>query len=607
MKKVSKKAKIIIALSLAIVIGLTFAVILKIKNSSSNNSTLSKDASTEEINVDSQKNSDLLPKLNCQNDWQEYRQNVLGVAFCYPAEWGEPRADPIKNITRISDMKETFAVQNIYYGNALDIVFEKNSRMHIRLFNNQYSGKSQRDINEPYVYYESGSTDDVASLKNGGSICDYKIEYDYKYNPEMKPGVLTTIYSDCASDTKAALTQNEEFFDFSNIGTVFTYDLRLLSFKKLTNGYFDNVLVGREIDKANQIHEKLGTLDEFFNSKKTTSVKDGVPTKTNEQYNRERKEFDQFISSIVSFSPFPVVQSEFKQITGEDQNTTTIRRYYWLIASGKLDEAYAMYADKTGTSLDKFKERYGNAYSAEPYDFKNVETNRYEFHVKYQDHNLSPMEFRVVMDVNGNVVKTVLLEEYMTDVAKYGTMTSYSARRGDKNYVFLNKDGKEIIVDQGDANYDSEYKNISDVKFFSDPQFSPNGNYLIFGMSGYEWSAGNIYDIQNSKKIGGSVESDLSGVDIYNFTSDEKTLYLCSSAGMESGPGGKMYSVPGFSTEYDVLSDPRSKNFMNVDCSYDKDSNSISFKLSDYSEGGKSQDDKTLTLKYNLTTKKIES
>lgn len=604
-----KKTKIAIVLIVLILIGTAFVIISKINDVVSNNSGQSVSSSglvPKENNQNFGVISNLIPELNCQNGWQEYHQDTMGIAFCYPIEWGTPSTDPIKNITRISNMKETFETQNIYYENALNIIFEKNNQVHIRLFNDQYSGKSQRDINEPHVYYESGTTDDVASLKNGGSICDYKIGYDYRYNPEMKTDTLKTIYANCSNGVRTVLTQDKEFFGFDNIGALYTYDLRLLFFKKLSNGYFDNVLVSHEVDTAHQIHEELGTLEEFFNGKKTTNVEKGIPTKTEDQFNQEKKEFEQFTKTIAAFKPVPKVQSEFNQIAGEDQDITTIRKYYWLIASGKLDEAYTMYADKAGISIDKFKERYGNAYSAEPFDFKNTGKNRHEFHVKYQDHNSSEMEFRVTMDVADNIVKTIFLEEYMTDVAKFGNITAYSARRGNKNYVFLNKDGKEIIVNQGDAQYDSEYKNISDVKYFSDPQFSPNGNYLVYTMSGWEWSVGYIYDIQKNKKISGTVADDLSGASIFDFAADENNFYMCSSAGMASGPGGKIYSVPEFKTEYDVLNDPRSKNFMSVDCLYDKNSSSIIFKLSDYSDGDNARSDKTLTLQYNLITKKVE-
>lgn len=590
-----KKIRLIIiaVLSLAIIAIIGVATLLMLNNE-------------KPTVIKSNDNSKLAAESKCQSNWQDYRQEILGIAFCYPAAWGKPTTKYIKYITRLSGMKETFATQNIYYDDALNIIFDKNSQVSVILFNNQYSGKSQRGIDEPHLYYDSGITQDVVNLINGGNICDYKVEAEYKYDPEMMPGVLKTIYAGCENGVKSVLTQHKEVFDFDNIGTKYTYSLQLLSFKKLSNGYFDNALINRDVDRMGQINEELTTLNDFFNKEKTGAAGRDLSTKTKVQFNQEKQEFAQFISTITTFKPVPKIQSDFQSFAGEDPNITSIRKYYWLIATGKLDEAYAMYADKAGTNFDQFKKRYGDAYSAEPFDLKNTGKNQYEFHVKYQDHNSPPMEFRVKMNVDNNIVRTVFLEEYLTDVSKFGDMTAYSARRGTKNYVFLNKDGKEITVDQGDAQYDSEYKNLPDVKHFSEPQFSPNGNYLTYSMTGWEWRIGYIYDIQKNKIITGTVADELLDAHQYEFTADEKYFYLCSSSRFGGSFAAAIYSVPGFNAEYDAFSDPGAKNFYGVECAYDKNNNSISFKLSDYEDENNSQSDKTLVLRYNLTTKKVE-
>jgi hypothetical protein len=542
-----------------------------------------------------------LPNINCKDGWQEYSQNVLGVAFCYPIEWGDPKIDPIQNLTRLSGIASDFNDQNIAYSNSLDIKFEKNDKVNVRFFNDQFSGKSERGINEPYMYYESGATDDVVNLKNTGNICDYKIGYSYAYNNEMEinPNIFKTIYTDCRNGIKTILTQDRE------IGNYFTYDLRLLAFKKLSNGYFDNMLVSRDIDRANQIFEELSTLDEFFKGEKTTQVKDGAPTKTEEQFNQERKYFEDFVINVKIFKPVPKIKPVFQQILNEDKNITTIRKYYWLIDSGKFDEAYTMYADKNGTSREQFQERYRNVYMAEPFSFKALGNNRYEFHVKYQDHNTAKTEYRATMDVFNNTVKTIFLEEYKSDIVKFGNIAAYAARRGDKNYVFLNQNGKEVIIDQGIADYDQKYSNLGDVKSFGDIHFSPKGNFLLYRMYGWEWSIGYIYDIAKSKQITGTIATDLGAASDFGFTSDEKNFYMCSSAGMASGPGGKIYSVPGFGVKYDVLDNPKTKNFMNVDCPYDANDNSVMFGLSSYVDGDNVQEDKKLDLRYDLTTQKV--
>ncbi len=602
-----KKRSFFIVIILAILAATAFLIITKLNNITLPYSDQYKNSSAV-IPTDGRQGSEVvsssIPELNCQNGWQEYHQDTLGIAFCYPLEWGEPGTTPLKNITDIATIQEAFTEQNTYYDNSISITFEKNVGLHMQFFNNRYSGKSQRDINEPNIYYESGVTDAITSLRNDGDICDYSIGYTYKYTPEMYPNTLKMIYSNCKNEIKEVLTNETNNFTYSTGNTLYNYDLRFLSFKKIANGYFDNVLISQKVDQAIGINENLETLDAFFDSNKTTTVDKGLPTKNREQVDRERNEFEQFTKNIIAFKPVSKKQSEFVKIPGEDENITTIKQYYWFIDSGKLNEAYAMYFDKKNTNFDAYKTRYQNVYFAKPFDFKSIGKNRYDFHVQYQDHNSSKMEFHVIMDVGNNIVKTVFLEEYTTDISRFGKITAYAARRGDKNYVFLNKNGKEVIIDQGDAHYDSNYQNISNVKHFSQPQFSPTGRYLTYSMSGWEWSVGYIYDTKKNEKLGGTLANDLSEAGIFEFTPDEKYLYMCSSSGMSSGPGGKIYSVPEFKIEYDLLENSQTKGFMSVNCSYDKDNSSILFQLSDYSNEDTVQNSRSLLLKYNLDTKK---
>jgi len=515
-------------------------------------------------------------EIKCPDNWKEYKHDVIGIKFCYPEEWGEPTTSPIRNLTRLPKMEEEFETQNIYYENNLDIVFGKNSQIHINLFNDQYSGKSQRGIDEPYVYYESGATGDVANLKINGDICDYKIEYDYKYNSRMKANTFRTIYTDCSNEVKTVLTQDKQNFDFGR-RILYTYNLRLLAFKKLSNNYFDNVLISRKIDGANQIHEELISLDEFFNKEKTTNVKEGIPTKNAKQFEQELKEFQQFIDSITAYDSPPKVQAEFEEISDENSSITIIRKYYWLLANGKLNEAYEMRSDRAKLAYETFQSWYKDIYHAKPYDFKKTNSNEYEFYVEYQDHNKPKKKFRVGMFVNENEIKTLFSDEILTEEISFGEYSAYAIKRGDKTYMILTENGKEIIIDEGDASYDSEYSNLGTVRFFHRPKFSPKGNYLIYSMSGWEWGVNYVYDVKNKTvKISGSLDE-------FNFTPDEKFLYACSSVGMATGAEGEVYSVPDFDIEFNALDNIEDYNYncLEVDCKYDKDSKSIIFILSD--------------------------
>lgn len=558
-----------IILILAVVIGGIFYLSNKQSINPSSGNQLNQRITNETSNNSVQTKT---PQLNCQKDWEEYHQDTFGIAFCYPIEWGKPTTDPIKNITNISNMKETFETQNIYYENALNINFEKNNQIHIRLFNNQYSGKSQRDINEPTTYYESGTTDDVVSLRNGGSICNYKIGYNYAWNNEMEinPDTLKTIYSDCANGVKVALTENKEFFNFDNIGALYTYDLKLLSFKKLTNGYFDNVLASRTIDRANQIHEELGTLDEFFSGNKTTVVENGVPTKTKEQFSQEQEEFEQFTNTITAFRPVPKTQSEFKQISGEDQNLTTIRRYYWLVASGKLDESYTMYSQKPA-DFAKYQEWYKNVIKADPRDFKNKGDNSYEFYVDYQEHNNTPTIYHVTMQVVNNQLKTIASEEITSEIVSFGPYTAFTKNIDDQNYIVLTENEKEIIIDKAGNNF--EKQGIGQVKIFHDPEFSPSGRYLKYIAGGWEWSGSFIYDVKEKKQV-----VSMDGPEKFGFTEGDKYAYGCMSPGMGGGTG-VVFSLLDGKKVFDISDQKELEQYTNFDCEYVKDKNHIIFTL----------------------------
>lgn len=510
-----------------------------------NLSASSKEAIPE--NTAEKNNQDLSEeKPVCPEGWEQYKQDIIGISFCYPKEWGAPSISPIKNLTRLANMEEDFKTQNIYYENALDIVFDKNSEMHIKLFNDQYSGKSQRGIDEPHVYYESGSTGDVLNLKNSGDICDYQIGYDYRYNPEMQLDTLKTIYTSCSSRVKTVLTQNKEIFDFGGYGTLYTYDLRLLSFKKLTNGFFENVIVSRKIDEAHQIHENLATLDEFFNAKKTTNVQDGLPIKNKDQFDLETKEFRQFINSIAVFKPVPKIPDRFKEIFGEDPNVTSIRKYYWLLGSSRLIEAYEMRSAIDDVSFEKFQEWYRSVYFAEASHFEERAANQYRFRVDYQDDNNLPEVYRVEMKVVDGKLETISSEKMIGEKAVYGNMEAFAKQEAEYNYIVLAKDGKEIVVDKAEE-LNKEYSNIGAALYFNNPEFSSRGSYLAYRASGWEWAFARLYDIKNK-----SVISKIFSPSSYGFTEDEKYFYDCEANAMGGEFHGRVYNVPGFKVKYEL-------------------------------------------------------
>lgn len=590
-----KKTKIAIILIVLILIGTAFLIVSKIKNTVSNNSGLSKNQSALVSNGNSQNSgviSDSIPELKCQKDWKEYHQNAFGIAFCYPSSWGEASSDYLKNITRLSTLEEDFKAQNVAYNNYVDIKFENNEKVNLRIFNDKSTGKSERNIDEPYMYYESGMTSDVLNLKKSGNICDYSINYNYRYNPDMKLASLSTIHSDCANEIKTNLTKESEFFDFENIGMLYTYNLRFLAFKKLANGYFNNAIITEDFDQADQIHENLSSLDEFFTANKTTKVEDGIPTKTKEQLNQERNEFQNFVSEIKVFKPSPIAQPVFKQIPNEDPNITIIRKYYWLIAGGKLDQSYAMYSQKPA-DFAKYQEWYKNAMKADPRDFKNKGDNNYEFYVDYQEYNNTPTIYHVTMQIVNGQLKTVASEEITSEIVSFGPYTAFTKNIGDQNYIILTENGKEIIIDK--AGNDFEKQGIGQVKIFNDPKFSPSGRYLKYIVGGWEWSGTFIYDVKDKRQV-----ASMDGPEKFGFTEGDKYVYGCMSPGMGGGTG-IVFSLPDGKKVFDVYNQKGLDQYTNFDCEYVKNKNYITFTLKQ--DMSNSSDVKPLpdkTFKFNL-------
>jgi hypothetical protein len=511
-------------------------------------------------------------KTECPENWKQYNHDVIGTKFCYPQKWGEPSTSPMKNVTRISDMEEEFRIQNIYYRNTLDIAFAENGEIHIMLFNDQYKGEHYPNSNA----YKYGYIDNIYDLRKSENICSYKIDFDH--SPQWQ-NTMKEIYSECKNSVKTSLTKHKQVFDFGNYGTLYTYDLRLLSFKKLTNGYFDNVLISRKIDGAHQIHEELFTLDEFFNGEKTTNVEKGVPTKSKEQFEQELKEFEEFVKTITANKPAPKIQSEFEEISGEDSNITAIRKYYWLLSVGKLKEAYEMHSSVNNVSFEKFQEWYKNTYSAGASQFEKKASDQYRFQVDYQDNNNMPEIYRVEMKVVDGKLLTISSEKMIGKKEVFGDMQAFAKQEADYNYIILAKDGKELVIDKAEE-LNEEYSNINAALFYNNPEFSPSGNYLIYKAYGWEWAFARIYDIKNKNLVPKTFATYS-----YGFAEDEKYLYDCEANAMSGEFYGRVYTIPDFKIKYELpFEEGEMAGLNDLACKYDKEKQIIKFTISNSEE-----------------------
>ncbi|EKE19357.1 MAG: hypothetical protein ACD_9C00041G0001 [uncultured bacterium] len=447
-------------------------------------------------------------------------------------------------------------------------------------------------------------------MKKGGNICDYKINFETGYK-----STLTEIKNSCKDNVKEIIIHDKknvgEWVDSeysgeridSGILYFHDYAVKQFGFVKLRNGFFDNALVTQVLGDTPQMGEDIADQNVIYSKLRTGLL--GNKSVSEEDLNSRRNEFAKFISSIRSFTPEESVQKAFENIIGEDAGITAIRKYYWLISSGNLQNAYEMYANKEGVTFEKFNEWYKDVFFAKPAEFKKTGENMYEFIVQYQEHNSEPTKYRVTMSVNGDSIETMSSVEILTEEVLFGDMKAYSIRKGDKNYVILEKNGKEEVVDQGDAEYiedeRGQYKNIANVKYFSNIKFSPKGNYLTYTMSGWEWGVDYVYDIGKKENV-----FNVSGTTSFEFSSNEKKFIACTVSGMASAIGGAIYSVPGFKVEYNVLDGIAEGDYSSVECKQG-DNETVEFVLNNNNWEGEGKEDKPAnkTIIYSLSQDKI--
>lgn len=522
---------------------------------------------------------------NCPQNWKNYRQDTLGVEFCYPAEWGKPKTDPIANLTKLDGAVDKFSKDTLNtYSNSIFINFANATTPapQLRFFNEKYQGEFYPNSNaEPY-----GPTDSIAKIKSTGNICDYKTDFHSAY-----PNTLTEIWNNCASGIKTSLVENMEVFSPDFSPTLFSYSLKSFTFKKIQNGYFNNLLISSQFEYLSQNKERLTTFNQFFNASKNSSIQRDKPMITQAQFEEQRKQFIQFVKSIKTFKPVQANVVAFQPVAGESQDLTTIRQYYYNLANHQLQSAFNMHAE----SLDfaKFQDQYKNVIKASPRDFVNIGNGQYEFYVDYQENNTKPTVYHVILQVSKDKIKTVLSEEITTEIVKSGIYSSFTKSVDNKNYMVLMENGREIILDQGEV-YNEQTDNIGQLASFGGQKFSPNGKYLYYVKYGWESAASRVYDLQNKKQI-----VEMGGAATYGFTDNENYFYACSDPGMGSGDGA-VISLSDGKIVYDLLKDTRISDYGAYGCSYQPGDSFITFKLSNYytQEGQPKQPDQTIKFSF---------
>lgn len=569
--------------------------------------------------------------------WKFYKNDVLGISFYYLPEWGEPLTLPSKitDLSKYVQKSEDSDNYPIYYDDydyydcaeceieakqqsdlsyldSVDILFTEGGPI-IKLYSNEYKGKLCPD-QKIYSYYgvSAGRSflpiDNFLEIKKSGNVCNYKTfpKINYDLRPSCRNDQVTIVYSKCNDKLKTYITQEKEPCEIgdgcetdpdlcrmcteSNFN-LYKYKLKSIFLTKLNNGYFDNVLV-------NYLYNT--TFTPINNLKPENILNENI------NHQEEEKKFTIFVKTIKAIKPIslPTVHPQitgnkklrttttkqisspkkiFQTIKDEDPNITIIRKYYFAITEGNLQKAYNMLRDKT--SLETYKEWYRNIIiMAEPFEFKKLNDNTYQFKVKTQEYDVKePVLYRVTMKIDKEKIVPISSEEITMIGPSFKDMNIFEIQKGLEKILILSKNGKEQIIDKITMTVPG-----NDFCGPAGIEFSPSGKYLIYCNYYIEEGPSRsiyIYDILklNKKKV-----VEFGWEDEINFTQDEKYLIDCSS-------DGGVYSVPNFKKIYRLkkalenigLKDRiRCEPYCDMDmtCDYDEKNQIVSFDI-EYFEG----------------------
>jgi len=106
------------------------------------------------------------------------------------------------------------------------------------------------------------------------------------------------------------------------------------------------------------------------------------------------------------------------------------------------------------------------------------------------------------------------------------------------NYVVIKKDNQEIVIDKAS---DDPIRDAFNALFFTNLEFSSNGNYLIYSALGWEWHMIRIYDIKNNKII-----INLPSIFSYGFTDNEEQFFACAHSMFAGTSYLKIFTLPEF-------------------------------------------------------------
>lgn len=173
----------------------------------------------------------------------------------------------------------------------------------------------------------------------------------------------------------------------------------------------------------------------------------------------------------------------------------------------------------------------------------------------------------------------------------------------DKTYVIFEKNGVEIIIDQGVVDYNKDHSNLAEVKEFSNAKLSNSGNYVTYEMTGWEWGQSYVWNTNLKKTV-----FTQNSAGSFFFDNDEEYFVSCAGNEFDGTFDGKIFKVSDFGTpifdfvEYDKTA---SKNYVSVSCKIDDDVVSIYLNNDSIESIDKYKWPANKTIKYSLSQNRV--
>lgn len=471
------------------------------------------------------KNKETVQESNNTN-LVHFRSEILGLEFDYPKSWGEISMMPTEDITNLMTVNREYLDGEDTNDNKhmVTLSFSQNFYIKIKLINDSYPGSFYPNAGA-LVY---GSMDNFKELVRTRNICQYKIDFNR--------GVFhaTELYNSCKKGIKESVVlSGQDGYDFED------YEIKRWGYKRLMNGYFDNLLLFNQVAfaQSHNLDQKM-TIEEIKSRNGIDEAK----------YQKDNEELILLMDSIKTFQPPKPTSIVFKNVVGEDPNITTIRKYYYYLAVKELSNAYGMYQNKK-VSFDEFKKWYGEVFNTNVYNVKKIESSTYKFDVDLYEDNQKSKKYRINMEVNNDKINTLSSEEITSDEVRFGNLLSYTRLKSDRNEIVLNDNGSEKIIESAKENVDFGH-NIGLVQFFYNPRFSHLGNYLIYDVGVWEGHYSRVYDIRNKKFL---EDPNSSTAYLYEISGNEKYLVNCGNSDFDGTMRASVYSFPDFKLKYDFL------------------------------------------------------